>query len=171
MRKIKRPSLSPRRLILTVLLTYAGVCILVGFLQSRLIYFPTRGYSVTPKDIGLAFEDLTLTTADGISIAAWYVPAEPESATVIFCHGNAGNISDRLVTLEILNRLGLSVLIFDYRGYGRSTGKPDESGTYLDAEAAWRYLVETRGERVTRCSMSTGSVTPGAFLPRRRCRS
>lgn len=145
MRELKRPSLSPRRLILIVLLTYAGVCVLIGVLQSRLIYFPTREYHSTPKDIGLPFEDLTLTTADKISIAAWYVPADPGNLTIIFCHGNAGNISDRLVTLQILNRLGLNVLIFDYRGYGRSTGKPNESGTYQDAETAWRYLVETRG--------------------------
>ncbi len=135
-----------RRLILVVVLTYLGVCVLVGLLQSRLIYFPTRGYPVAPSDIGLDFEDLTLRTNDGVSIAAWYVPHVDPKGSVIFCHGNAGNMSDRLHSVKLLHGMGLNVVIFDYRGFGRSEGRPSEQGTYEDAEAAWRYLIETRGE-------------------------
>ena len=134
------------RLGIITALTYLGVCVLVGLLQSRLIYFPTRGYPVTPRDIGLAFEDLMLKTADGVSIAAWYVPHADATGSVIFCHGNAGNISDRLHSVRLLHDIGLNVLIFDYRGFGRSEGRPTEQGTYADAQAAWRYLAETRGE-------------------------
>lgn len=122
--------------------------IFVGVLfvfQSRLIYFPERDLTADPSDIGLEFEAVTLAASDGVALSAWFIPSEESRGTVLFCHGNAGNISDRLDSLLIFNRLGLDVLIFDYRGYGESQGTPDEAGTYRDAEAAWRYLLETRG--------------------------
>ena len=134
------------RLIVIAALTYVGVCVVLGLVQSKLIYFPTRDYAATPADVGLAFEDLTLRTRDGVAIAAWYIAHGEPRGSVIFFHGNAGNMSDRLPTIQALHRLGLSVLLVDYRGYGRSEGKPSEKGTYEDADAAWRYLVETRGE-------------------------
>jgi len=121
--------------------------IFVGVLfifQSRFIYFPERSLMADPTDIGLEFEDVALTTSDGVTLSAWFIPSEESRGTVLFCHGNAGNISHRLDSIRIFNRLGLDILIFDYRGYGESEGSPDETGTYRDAEAAWRYLVETR---------------------------
>jgi fermentation-respiration switch protein FrsA (DUF1100 family) len=108
------------------------------------LFSPSRGMEADPSALGLAFEDLTLAAADGTLIHAWYVPLLPRSATVIFCHGNAGNISHRLDKLMALRRAGASVLLFDYRGYGQSAGRPDELGTYLDAEAAYRWLVERK---------------------------
>ncbi|MEX2353047.1 MAG: alpha/beta hydrolase, partial [Gammaproteobacteria bacterium] len=93
----------------------------------------------------LDYEEVTLSTTDNVSIHGWYLPHPQARATLLFLHGNGGNISHRLEKLRIYHDLGLSVLIIDYRGYGQSGGKPSESGTYLDAEAAWRYLVETRG--------------------------
>ncbi|MHC4065545.1 MAG: alpha/beta hydrolase [Planctomycetota bacterium] len=134
-----------RRVLIIAMLTYAGVCGLVYIFQARLLYHPSRDCHATPADLGLEFEDLTLTTADGLKIAAWYIPSPAPAGTILFCHGNAGNNSDRLVTIRILRSLGYDVLIFDYRGYGRSEGRPDEQGTYRDAQAAWNYLVETRG--------------------------
>ncbi len=129
-----------------VVLTYLGVCVVIALFQARLIYFPTRGCHATPADVGLSFEDLRLTTKDGVSIAAWYVPHPDPKGSVIFCHGNAGNMSDRLHSIKLLHDMGKSVLIFDYRGFGLSEGRPSEKGTYEDAEAAWRYLIETRDE-------------------------
>ena len=85
---------------------------------------------------------MQLETEDGIVLSAWFIPAEEGRGTVLFCHGNAGNISHRLESIRIFHDLGLSVLIFDYRGFGRSRGRISEEGTYLDAEAAWNYLVE-----------------------------
>jgi fermentation-respiration switch protein FrsA (DUF1100 family) len=137
---------SVRRLAITVVATYAAVCALLFLFQSHLIYFPARGYDAVPSDVGLAFEDLTLVTSDGLSIAAWYVPHAEARGSVIFCHGNAGNIADRLYSVKLLNALGCDVLIFDYRGYGRSEGSPTEAGTYADADTAWRYLVESKGK-------------------------
>ncbi|MFQ5414329.1 MAG: alpha/beta hydrolase [Phycisphaerae bacterium] len=139
-----------RRLFVIAGGTYVGVCVILGFLQSRLMYFPSRGYPQTPRDVGLAFDDVTLETSDGVAIAAWYVPAASPNGSIIFCHGNAGNMADRLGDCAVLSGLGYNVLMFDYRGYGRSEGKPDEHGTYHDAAAAWAYLAGRRREPAAR---------------------
>lgn len=160
-----------RRLAVAVLIGYLGACVLAAMLQSRLVYFPSRDYALTPTDVGLDFEDLTLETADGVSIAAWYVPHADPKGSVIFCHGNAGNISDRLPGVKLLHSMGVNVLAFDYRGFGRSKGKPSETGTYKDAEAAWRYLVEARGEspqRVVLFGRSLGGAVAIELASRHR---
>jgi len=108
------------------------------------LFHPSRIMEADPSALGLAFEDLRLIAADGKSVQAWFVPLRPESPVIVFCHGNAGNISHRLDKLMILRRAGASVLLFDYRGYGHSSGRPDEQGTYLDAEAAYHWLVEEK---------------------------
>ncbi|MGI9335019.1 MAG: alpha/beta hydrolase [Gammaproteobacteria bacterium] len=130
---------------------YALACAFLYFAQDRLIYFPSKSMSATPSDVGLVYEDVRLQTSDGVRIHAWFVPAGDDSQpvagpkAVLFFHGNAGNISDRPQTLLVFAELGLSTLMVDYRGYGLSEGSPDEAGTYRDAEAAWHYLVDTRG--------------------------
>lgn len=115
--------------------------------QGSMLYFPSREIAGTPANIGLSFEDVSFPTKDGLQIAAWYIPARPgsERGVLLFSHGNAGNISDRLDSIRIFHYLNLSVLIYDYRGYGKSQGSPAEEGTYRDAEAAWEYLVTARG--------------------------
>ncbi len=125
---------------------YAAVLLLVFLFQPRLVYFPQveRELTTTPRAAGLDFEDVTLHTADGITLHGWWVPARNPHGTVLMMHGNAGNISHRLGYLTMFNRLGYSVLLFDYRGYGKSGGNPDEEGTYRDAEAAWQHLTEAR---------------------------
>ena len=90
------------------------------------------------------YESITLTTPDGEALHGWFVPASAARRTVLFFHGNAGNISHRLDYLPMFQQLGYNTLLFDYRGYGQSSGTPSESGTYLDAQAAWQYLTETR---------------------------
>jgi len=124
---------------------YVGICLLMLMFQSRLLYHPLREIECTPERVGLSYEQVTLRTPDGLHLAAWYVPAAEARGTVLFCHGNAGNMSHRVGTIEILNRLRMNVLLFDYRGYGASEGSPSEAGTYRDAETAWRHLVEQRG--------------------------
>jgi fermentation-respiration switch protein FrsA (DUF1100 family) len=132
-------------IVLVTLGVYIAVAILMLLLQSRFVYFPTRDIEVTPADAGLAYEDISMDTSDGVTLNGWFVGAEHSRGVILFCHGNGGNISHRLQSIEIFNGLGLSVFIFDYRGYGRSKGTPSESGTYRDAEAAWHYLVNVRG--------------------------
>jgi hypothetical protein len=127
---------------------YAVLAVALFFYQPNLLYFPdmpSREIEATPADIGLGFEALTLTTRDDEQLDAWFIPADPARGVLLFCHGNAGNISHRLESIRVFHELGLSVLIFDYRGYGQSSGKPTEKGSYRDADAAWHYLVTQRG--------------------------
>jgi len=131
-----------------IAVAYAGLCLLVYFRQSNYLYYPEKKISATPSLLQLQYEDVMLETDDGESIGAWYIPAGPDpkqGLTLLFCHGNAGNICHRLESILTFHQLGLHVLIFDYHGYGTSTGSPGEEETYLDAQAAWKYLVETRG--------------------------
>lgn len=132
-----------------VLAIGAGYLLIAGWVylrQDSMVYHPLPDLAGSPADIGLDFEDVWLTTRDGVRIHGWFVPADGASRRVVlFCHGNAGNVSHRLDSLKIFHDLGLSVLIFDYRGFGQSQGKPSEEGTYLDAEAAWEHLITDRG--------------------------
>ncbi len=132
-------------LILVTVMTYLLVVLLVFTNQSRLIYFPQQHISDTPSAIGLDYTPVNVPTADGETLHGWWVPAPDAKGTVLFFHGNAGNISHRIPYLKMFERLGYNALLFDYRGYGQSSGAPSESGTYLDAQAAWRYLTETQG--------------------------
>ncbi len=124
---------------------YLALTAYLYLFQASFVFFPSQVIGATPADAGLAFEDVQLQTEDGESVHGWFLPAPDAKLTVLFLHGNAGNISHRLESLQIFHRLGLSSVIIDYRGYGRSTGKPSEQGTYRDALAAWRYLVDERG--------------------------
>jgi len=112
----------------------------VRFFESRSIFFPDKNINSTPRDMGWEYEDVYFETADGLSLNGWLVKTDPSSSTVIFCHGNAGNISDRLDKIALFRNLGLNVFIFDYRGYGRSQGRPSEEGLYRDASAAYDYI-------------------------------
>ncbi|MBT7616819.1 MAG: alpha/beta hydrolase [Calditrichaeota bacterium] len=123
---------------------YIGLCILLVIMEPKLIFFPEKQMSQTPENIGLVYESLMLPSSNGVKIHGWFVPSENAKATIIFCHGNAGNISHRMDSIRMFNEMGLSVFIFDYQGYGKSEGKPTEKGTYQDAQAAWDYLVKDR---------------------------
>lgn len=132
------------------------------FFERSLIYFPTRVHDLDPADLGLEHEDVTLTAADGVRIHALLLPAPSSRLTVLLAHGNAGNVSHRLDRARLLQeRLGADVFLFDYRGYGRSEGRPDEEGTYRDAHAACDYLTQVRGvprERLVLFGESLGSA-------------
>lgn len=125
---------------------YAGLAGVLYFSQSSMVYYPEIGREIvaTPRQAGLDYEEVRLLAADGVALHGWFVPSAQSRGTVLFLHGNAGNISHRLDFLLMFHRLGYNTLIIDYRGYGNSAGEPSEQGTYLDAEAAWRYLTETR---------------------------
>jgi fermentation-respiration switch protein FrsA (DUF1100 family) len=124
--------------------SFLGLSAILTVFQSRLVYFPERAIYATPDVLGLSYEVVEFETSDGVKLAGWFVPAEKHRGVVLFCHGNAGNISHRLESIDVFHRLGLSVFIFDYRGYGKSEGRVSEKGTYLDAEAAWQYVVDER---------------------------
>lgn len=122
-------------------------------LEQRTLYFPDSQLFAYPSALRLSYEDAFLTTMDGVKIHGWFIPAvqAPPAAlrdhayAVLFCHGNAGNVSHRLDKVSRLRTLGQDWFLLDYRGYGKSEGTPSEQGTYADAEAAYRYLIEKRG--------------------------
>lgn len=135
--------------LITVAGAYAALLLVLYLGQESLLYLPGipgRELVASPADIGLPHEEVWLQTADGVALHGWYLPAPAARGTLLFFHGNAGNISHRLDSLHIFHRLGLNVLIFDYRGYGQSEGRPSEEGTQQDALAAWDHLVSVRGE-------------------------
>lgn len=138
------------QLLYGLLFLLGGYCVVLGMVyvfQSRLLFFPEDsglGPEVTPEVVDLTYETVQLTTEDGLQLHGWFIPGVEKQQTLLFCHGNAGNITHRLDSLFLFHTLGYSVLIFDYRGYGRSEGKPSEAGLYMDVEAAWDYLVQTR---------------------------
>jgi uncharacterized protein len=125
-----------RRLLLLLValgLLYAGV--VLG--ESLFIYFPTRNLSATPADAGLEFVDVAFEAEDGVTLHGWWVPGRSDEVTLLWFHGNAGNLGDRVGLLELLHdELGIGIFAIDYRGYGRSEGKPSEAGLYADAQAA-----------------------------------
>ncbi len=135
--------------ILTIAISiYLLLALLIYLFQDRMVFLsnlPGRAIEASPSDIGLNYEDVSLTTSDNERLHGWYVPATNPRGTLLFFHGNAGNISHRLDSIKTFHELDLDILIIDYRGYGLSTGKASEKGTYLDAQAAWDYLVDTRG--------------------------
>ena len=131
-------------IIYVLIAVWLTLAILVYLFQARFVYFPNQTLLYSPADMGMDFEEIYLTTRDDIAIHAWHLPKAGSRQTLLFLHGNAGNISHRLDSLHIFHELGLSVLIIDYRGYGLSDGHPHEMGTYADAEAAWEYLINER---------------------------
>ncbi len=133
--------------LLVILLTWCALAVYLYIRQPALLYYPdvpTRAIEITPAAIGLEFEDITFITEDNVALHGWYIPSSSARATLLFCHGNAGNISHRLESIQLFNELGLNVLIFDYRGYGKSDGSPSEKGTYQDAQAAWQFLISEK---------------------------
>ena len=131
---------------------YIITVLFVYFRQFSYMYEPDRDVHVTPRAINVAYDDVRIKTDDGEVIAGWYVPLFDRNAddqlagsTVLVCHGNAGNLSDRLDLIMIFHKLNMDVFIYDYRGFGDSTGKPSEDGTYRDALAAWNYLTGAKG--------------------------
>ncbi len=158
-------------IIAALLIGYLALIVLVLIGQKGMLYYPMRDIDATPQDRGLSFEEVTLRTGDGLDISAWYVPAPDERAVLLFCHGNAGNISHRLDSILIFHNLGLSVMIFDYRGYGKSQGSPSEKGTYRDAEAAWDYIVNQKNidpERVILFGRSLGGAIAAELAVRHK---
>jgi fermentation-respiration switch protein FrsA (DUF1100 family) len=156
--------------ILTIAISiYLLLALLIYLFQDRMVFLsnlPGRALEASPGDISLNYQDVSLTTSDNERLHGWYVPATNPRGVLLFFHGNAGNISHRLDSIRIFHELDLDILIIDYRGYGQSTGKATEQGTYLDAQAAWDYLVDTRGipaDRIIVFGRSLGGAI-GAWL-------
>jgi len=129
------------KLLLTLIIAIILFVVYVRFLEETSIFYPTRSLTSTPKNVGLDYEDVYFKTQDGIKLNGWFVKAPRARNTLVFFHGNAGNIGDRLDKISLFNKFGVNVFIVDYRGYGKSEGKPSEKGIYRDAAAAYDYLI------------------------------
>ena len=123
-----------------------GATLFLVIFEKHFIYYPAAAVDLTPKALGLPFDEVLIDVEPGVKIHGWFIKAatEPSVATVLFSHGNAGNIADRIDRVQSLRSLGLDFLLYDYRGYGKSTGDTDEEGTYRDGRAAYDYLVKSR---------------------------
>ena len=113
-----------------------GLALLVRWLEPRLAFFPFTGESETPRTFGLAFDAVTVETADGEKLRAWRMHAPSPRARIVYFHGNGGNLSNWAPILAGIVQRGYSVFALDYRGYGLSTGRPTERGLYRDVDAA-----------------------------------
>lgn len=145
-------------LILLGLVGYGGVAGHLYFAQTGMVFHPRRGLDTTPAAWGMRFVDVTFDSS-GNRLHGWWIPGEGEAPVVLFFHGNASVISGLRGHAELFHRLGFGVFLFDYRGYGESTGEPSEAGVYADSEAACRHLTEVLrvpGERILYYGHSLG---------------
>jgi len=156
--------------VIVLITVYIIICFLLYLFQDKMVYVPCNEIFKTPLDEGMEYEDLDIFAADGGCINGWYIPNDKRQEVVLFCHGNGGSMSHRVETVKLIYDLGFSVLIFDYRGYGISEGTPTEKGTYLDAEAALKYLLEDKGvpeDRIISWGRSLGGPV-AAYLAKDR---
>jgi fermentation-respiration switch protein FrsA (DUF1100 family) len=146
------------RFILVVLLG-GGAYLLMRDYEQEFVYAPTSFVKKTPRDAGMPFDSIALTSADGVTIQGWFIPAlssdQPPATnaaplTVLFFHGRAGNMSDSLDKIHLFHDMGLDVFAIDYHGYGASAGAPTESALSGDAMAAYFYLVDKRNVKLER---------------------
>jgi uncharacterized protein len=134
------------RIAILLLIVYVVICALLFFFQTRRLFFPDPQVTETPKTYGLQYEEVNLPVADSGNLNGWWIPAaKPDAPVILYLHGNGANISANAEQAHRLRELGFSVFLFDYRGYGKSSGPfPAEQRLYEDAEQAWKYLVKTR---------------------------
>ena len=144
---------------------YGTICFLTWLFQDKLIFFPFRDYEATPASLGFNFEEVSLSTQTGDSVYGWYCHTSPEPRIVIlFLNGNAGNISHRLERLLMARQQRADILLVDYPGYGRSTGKPSEDALYATAEAAYQYLIAIRGAEADKIILFGESIGSAVAL-------
>ncbi len=136
-------------ILIALVLSVALAAGLSWLLQPRVLFHPRSEIEATPTAWGLAYDDVAFAATDGERLHGWFIPASTRGdrarRTLLFLHGNAGNISHRGASVMIFHRLGLDVFIIDYRGYGHSAGSPSEPGLYADAMGAWRWIVDQHG--------------------------
>ena len=114
--------------------------------EDKLIFHPSAEIIHTPGQVGLEFQDLFFTTADGVRLNGWFIPHQEARVTLVWFHGNAGNISHRVENIKLLHdKVKVNIFIFDYRGYGRSEGSVSEAGTYQDGVAALQFVRKQLG--------------------------
>lgn len=128
--------------IFIVLATLAFLFLYLKYIERKALYIPFREITETPKSKGLDYRELSVKTPDQQVLNAWFIPSPAARGTLLFLHGNGGNLSHRLEKISLFHEVGLNVFIVDYRGYGKSSGRPSEAGLYRDAQAAYDHVVQ-----------------------------
>lgn len=120
-------------------------------MEEHFIFYPDATITRTPRDAGIHFEEVNFSTRDGVQLNGWYIPHREARSTLVWFHGNAGNIGHRVENIKMLhNKVKINIFIFDYRGYGKSQGRPSEQGTYMDGEAALEFVANRFGAQPKR---------------------
>ncbi|RLB30163.1 MAG: alpha/beta hydrolase [Deltaproteobacteria bacterium] len=133
----------PNIFLLPILIIFIlAVIIFYKQLENSIIFYPDKALDDRPSNWDLSYKDIQFLTPDGQKLHGWFFPVSGKSPVLLFCHGNAGNISHRIENIKFLVKRDISVFIFDYRGYGQSSGRPSEKGIYIDGIAAYDYLTE-----------------------------
>jgi fermentation-respiration switch protein FrsA (DUF1100 family) len=160
------------RVVFAILASIILVFTMLGGVSDRAIFFPMRypdgNWSVQRR---IAAEDRWLTAADGVKLHAWWVPNGDAPFATLFLHGNAGNVTHRAAHALAINEAGSPVLLLDYRGYGKSEGKPSEAGVYADADAGYQSLVDAgyRPNRIIIHGESLGTAVAVDLAVRKQC--
>lgn len=156
---------------------YLVMLIYLYFVQKSLVFFPSKDFIATPDALDLKYENLNFELDGKSKIHGWYFPnnndtISAETKAVLFCHGNAGNISMRFPTIELFNELNIPFLIFDYRGFGQSTGELSEQSTYDDAKRCYDFLVRERNfkpENIIIFGRSLGGAVATELAKNEKC--
>jgi len=141
------PASKLMKIVWTIIILLVAFFVFIRVIENKLIFFPFKypqGYW-QPETFGLKVEDVIFEAPGGVKLHGWFVKNDSAKTTLLWCHGNAGNVTDRLDNLTKFQRLPANVFIFDYRGYGKSEGSPSEAGVYFDAEAAYDFLLSAKG--------------------------
>lgn len=131
------------KILFSILVVLILFVVYVKYLEKKSVFFPDAKLKATPADAGLEYDDIHFETKDGVTLHGWLIKAAQNyqrAPTLLFLHGNAGNIGDRVEKIRFFHKLDVNVFIIDYRGYGRSEGTPTEEGVYRDARDAFDYL-------------------------------
>lgn len=145
-------------------IAFVAIFLFIRYIERNSIFFPSKEIETTPEFLELKYEGVYFGSLDGTKLHSWIVPFSnegfnPKDPSILFCHGNAGNISHRLAKIKIFHDLGFNIFIFDYRGYGKSQGSPSEEGIYKDTQAAYNYLKNELGaEKIIGFGESLGSA-------------
>lgn len=139
-----KPAPKHAKTLLRLLIACLLLVLMLRWFEHSQVYHPNRDLTATGAELGRPFENVLFRAGDGVELHGWFFPADTNSArahlAVLLCHGNAGNIGHRLEACATWLAAGVNVFVFDYRGYGRSQGRPSEEGTYRDAQAAYQWL-------------------------------
>ncbi len=171
--------IKPVRSLIFIIVFILFIMVFMSFIEKRLIFIPDKDLYTTPGDWGLEYDDVTFHTEDGLKLNGWFIPGKTKSLTadnlftLLWFHGNAGNISHRLENIKMLyDRVPVNIFIFDYRQYGKSEGKVSEHGTYIDARAALKYLQSRKDinhERIIIFGRSVGSAVAVDLAVKGKC--